>query len=403
MNQVRAGRRTGLLPNRGDPFSSEHLTCQAETVQSIQTIAILRQHYYRANNRSMKAKILSVIGARPQFIKAAPVSRALAAEQITEVLVHTGQHFDPNMSAVFFDELGLRVPDYTLGIHGGGQGAMTGRMIVALEEVMLSENPDAVLIYGDTNSTLAGAIAAAKVPIPIAHVEAGLRAFRSMPEETNRILADRVSRWLFCPTETAVKNLAKEAIAAGVKLVGDVMYDSALMMRELAVARSTVLDRLGLERGRYQLATTHRAENTDDAAALARVIAYLNKASAGAPVLLILHPRTREAAVQFGLSFGEIRVIDPVGYLDMLCLLDGCSTVLTDSGGLQKEAFFFHRPCVTLRDATEWPETVESGWNRLWTVEHYRTRREPIGFGDGHAAERIAEVLARESIVAAQA
>ncbi len=346
----------------------------------------------------MKAKILTVVGARPQFIKAAPVSRALADKQITEVLVHTGQHFDPNMSAVFFDELGLHAPNHTLGIHGGGHGAMTGRMIIALEEVMLCEKPDTVLIYGDTNSTLAGAIAAAKLQIPLAHVEAGLRAFQLIPEETNRILADRVSRWLFCPTETAVENLAKEAITVGVKLVGDVMYDSALMMRDVAVARSTILDRLGLERDRYQLATVHRAENTGDPAVLARVIAYLDKASADAPVLLVLHPRTREAVARFGLSFGGIRVIDPVGYLDMLSLLDRCSNVLTDSGGLQKEAFFFRRPCVTLRDANEWPETVKSGWNRLWTTESYEARREPVGFGDGHAAERIAEVLVRESI-----
>ncbi len=346
----------------------------------------------------MSTKILTIVGARPQFIKAAPVSRALAANGIAEVIVHTGQHFDPDMSSVFFEELGLRTPSYTLDIHGGGHGAMTGRMMIALEKVLIFEKANVVLIYGDTNSTLAGAIVAAKLQIPIAHVEAGLRAFRPIPEETNRIVADRVSQWLFCPTETAVENLAKEAITSGVTLVGDVMYDSALLMRNAAVAGSTILDRLEIKRDCYQLATVHRAENTCDAAALARVIDYLDAASADAPVLLVLHPRTRDAAARFGLSFGRVRVIQPIGYLDMLNLLDGCASVMTDSGGLQKEAYFFRKPCVTLRDATEWPETVEGGWNRLWTVGQYQTRREPTGFGDGKAAERIVEVLAREGI-----
>jgi UDP-GlcNAc3NAcA epimerase len=342
-------------------------------------------------------RVLTVVGARPQFIKAASVSRALAAIGMEECLVHTGQHFDLNMSAVFFEELQLRRPDHLLEINGGGHGAMTGRMIVALEQVMLAERPDIVLIYGDTNSTLAGAITAAKLQIPIAHVEAGLRAYRPIPEEVNRIVSDRVSDLLFCPTQTAVANLAREGIVAGVLLVGDVMYDSVLRLREVAARRSTVLGRLGLEHGGYRLATIHRAENTDDAEALARVVAYLDEASENKPVILPLHPRTRHAAERFGLSFGKARIVEPVGYLDMLQLLDGCLDVFTDSGGIQKEACFFRRPCVTLRDATEWPETVESGWNRLWTVADYRPRREPTGFGDGHASDQIAGTLARHA------
>ncbi len=340
-------------------------------------------------------KILTVVGARPQFIKAAATSAAIAARgDLIEVMVHTGQHFDDNMSRVFFEELELPVPAYTLGIHGGGHGAMTGRMIIALEEVMLHEKPDAVLIYGDTNSTLAGAIAAAKLDVPIGHVEAGLRSFRPMPEETNRIVADRVSRWLFCPTATAVDNLEREGIARGVHLVGDVMYDVALKMRERARARSRILQTLGLERRAFQLATLHRAENTDDKDALARALAYLGAAAARAPVVLLLHPRTRAAAAGFGLDFGPLRVADPVSYLDMLALLDACAGVLTDSGGLQKEAYFFRKPCVTLRDATEWVETIEGGWNRLWTQDDYAPRREIAAYGDGRAAERIAAVLA---------
>jgi UDP-GlcNAc3NAcA epimerase len=337
-------------------------------------------------------KIVTVLGARPQFIKAAPVGAALAARGIEEVLVHTGQHFDANMSAVFFDELGLRAPDHSLDIHGGGHGAMTGRMLVALEDVLLAEKPDAVLVYGDTNSTLAGALAAAKLQIPVAHVEAGLRSFRPMPEETNRILADRVSEWLFCPTATAVENLAREGMRDGVLLVGDVMYDGALAMRDRAKARDA-LRQLGLTPGRYRLATIHRAESTADAAALGRVIDYLVAAARAMPVLLVLHPRTRAAAEQFGLTFDQLRVIEPVGYLDMLCLLDGCADVLTDSGGLQKEAYFYSRPCITLRDVTEWPETVDGGWNRLWTHPDYLPRQDLAGFGDGHAAVRIAASL----------
>ena len=344
-----------------------------------------------------RRKILTVVGARPQFIKAAPVTRAItAAGELDEVMVHTGQHFGHDMSDVFFEELGIPQPAYVLGIHGGGHGAMTGRMMIALEEVVAAEKPHAVLIYGDTNSTLAGALVAAKLYLPIGHVEAGLRSFQPMPEETNRVLADRVSRWLFCPTSTATENLRREGIVTGVHQIGDVMYDVALMMRARAREKSTILSRLGMERGEFQLATLHRAENTDAADALARALEYLSKIAKNYSLVLPLHPRTRQAAKQYGLDFGSIVVVDPVGYLDMIALLDGCTRVLTDSGGLQKEAYFFRKPCITLRSATEWVETVEAGWNRLWTGPDYAPRKDITAYGDGAAAEKIVAVLATE-------
>ena len=344
-----------------------------------------------------RRKILSVVGARPQFIKAAPVSRAIAAAgELDEVMVHTGQHFDHGMSDIFFEELGIPTPAHVLGIHGGGHGAMTGRMMVALEEVVIAEKPHAVLIYGDTNSTLAGALVAAKLYLPIGHVEAGLRSFQPMPEETNRVLADRVSRWLFCPTSTAAENLRREGIVTGIHQIGDVMYDVAIMMRERAREKSRILLRLGLKPGEFQIATLHRAENTDSADALARAVEYLAKSTNEWPLVLPLHPRTRQAAKQYGLDFGSIAVIDPVGYLDMVALLDGCTRVLTDSGGLQKEAYFFRKPCITLRNATEWVETIEAGWNRLWTGPDYATRKEINVYGDGAAAEKIAAILDAE-------
>lgn len=340
---------------------------------------------------------MTIVGARPQFIKAAPVSRAMAKRgDLQEVLVHTGQHFDPEMSDVFFSELDMPAPHYTLGIHGGSHGAMTGRMMMALEELTFAEKPDAILIFGDTNSTLAGALAAAKLYVPIGHVEAGLRSFLPMPEEINRVVSDRVSRWLFCPTETAVGNLEREGISEGVHFIGDVMFDVALQMRDRGRSSSAVFQRMGLSAGEFQLATLHRAENTDDRDALARALAYLDEAARQSPLVLPLHPRTRDAASHFGLGFGAIRVIEPVGYLAMIALLDGCTRVLTDSGGLQKEAYFFRKPCVTLRESTEWTETIEAGWNRLWNGPDYAPRREIVAYGDGHAAERVAAVLADE-------
>jgi UDP-GlcNAc3NAcA epimerase len=344
------------------------------------------------------ARVLSVVGARPQFIKAAAVTRAIAAQsQLVEVMVHTGQHFDPEMSDIFFEELGIPAPSHHLGIHGGGHGEMTGRMLEALEPVMLEMRPATVIVYGDTNSTLAGALAAAKLHLPVAHVEAGLRSFnRRMPEETNRVLADHASELLFCPTEAAVANLAREGITDGVHWVGDVMFDATLFAAAAARARSTILDRLGLQPKKYAIATVHRAENTDDPAALARVFAYLAAEAERRVVVLPMHPRTRAALARNGISLGAVRGIAPLGYLDMHRLLQDAEIVFTDSGGLQKEAYFHRVPCVTLRNETEWVETVAHGWNRLWRAEGYGVRSDIADYGDGHAAQRIVELIAQQ-------
>ncbi|MBX6323223.1 MAG: UDP-N-acetylglucosamine 2-epimerase (non-hydrolyzing), partial [Rhodospirillaceae bacterium] len=342
-------------------------------------------------------KLLSVVGARPQFVKAAVLSRALAAGGgLREVMVHTGQHFDDEMSAVFFRELSIPAPAYELGVHGGGHGAMTGRMLAALEPVIEAEAPDLVLVYGDTNSTLAGALAAAKLHVPVAHVEAGLRSFnRRMPEEVNRVLTDHASDLLFCPTAAAVENLRREGIVGGVHWVGDVMYDAALFAGARARAESDIVTRLGLDDGGYALATVHRAENTDDEARLRRVVACLRAQVRERPVVLPLHPRTRQAAERFGIDLDGLLVCPPLGYLDMARLLQGAALVLTDSGGLQKEAYFHRVPCVTLRDETEWVETVECGWNRLWTEPAYKPRRPIDDYGDGRAGEAVVAALRR--------
>lgn len=316
-------------------------------------------------------KIVTVVGARPQFIKAAAVSRAIRndyAEQIEEVLVHTGQHYDDNMSKVFFEELDIPHPKYNLEISGGQHGAMTGRMLEAVENVLLQEKPDWLLIYGDTNSTLAGALAAAKLHIPVAHVEAGLRSFNMrMPEEINRILADRVSSLLFCPTENAVNNLKAEGISKGVHNVGDVMYDVALFYRDRARQQSTIMQTLGLTPGGFTLATCHRAENTDDPNRLGEILSALAEVAGQLPVVLPLHPRTRKLIGENGLShhLAPLIVTDPLPFLDMVALEQAARIILTDSGGVQKEAFFYGVPCITMRDETEWVETVDLGWNRL--------------------------------------
>ncbi|MGE0653643.1 MAG: non-hydrolyzing UDP-N-acetylglucosamine 2-epimerase [Alphaproteobacteria bacterium] len=343
----------------------------------------------------MPLTILSVVGARPQFIKAAAVSRAIRArDDMTEILVHTGQHFDEAMSDIFFGELAIPPPAHHFAIHGGPHGQMTGRMLEAVEAVLGETRPDWVLIYGDTNSTLAGALAAAKLHIPIAHVEAGLRSFnRRMPEEINRVLADHVSQLLLCPTGAAVTNLKAEGITRGVHHVGDVMYDAALHALEKGPARSTVLAALGLAVKGYSLATVHRAENTDDPAQFAAVVAYLKRLASDRPVILPLHPRTRDAAAREGLDLAPIRAIEPVGYFDMMQLLANAADVYTDSGGLQKEAYFVRTPCVTLRAETEWVETVEAGWNRLWSVPLYLPRREIADYGQGDTADRILGLL----------
>jgi UDP-GlcNAc3NAcA epimerase len=341
---------------------------------------------------------MTVVGARPQFVKAAVVSRAIRHRAgVCEVLVHTGQHFDADMAQRFFDELGVPEPVHHLGVHGGSHADMTGRMLVALDEIARNDRPDAVVVYGDTNSTLAAALWAAKLAIPVAHVEAGLRSFRrAMPEEINRVVVDHVSDLLFCPTATAQENLFAEGIRAGVHLVGDVMYDAALD----AMARAKnlrVRESLGVEGIPYALATVHRAENTDNRDALASIVEYLDDRAVEMPVVLPMHPRTKMALDRHGLSFQRVAVCPPVGHLEMASLLLGAHLVLTDSGGLQKEAYFFRVPCVTLRDETEWVETVDAGWNRLWrSPDVDRERSEIDDYGDGRAGERIVDILVND-------
>lgn len=339
-------------------------------------------------------RFVSVVGARPQFVKAFPLSKAVAESGcLTEIMIHTGQHFDANMSQIFFRELAIAPPAYHFDIHGGQHGEMTGRMLATIESVLVKEAPDAVLVYGDTNSTLAGALAAAKLGIPVVHVEAGLRSYnRAMPEEINRVTADHLSTLLLCPTATAVGNLAREGIRDGVHNVGDLMYDATLLATELAAQHATVLKHMKLEPKRYGVATVHRAENTDTPAQLSRIAHYLSEQAHTQPIVLPLHPRTRAAAG--GIDFGKnVRLVEPLGYLDMCQLVRGANVVFTDSGGLQKEAYFHRVPCVTLRGETEWVETVNNGWNRLWTVADYKPRREIAEYGDGHAAQKIVGLL----------
>lgn len=335
-------------------------------------------------------KVITVVGARPQFIKAAVLSRVFRSEEysdlVSEVIVHTGQHYDDNMSEVFFREMRIPEPDVNLGVNGGTHGSMTAEMLKGIEAEILARKPDLVLVYGDTNSTLAGALAASKLHVPVAHVEAGLRSFdKRMPEEQNRILTDHLSDRLYCPTETAVRNLEREGIRSYVSgsgaavpvpptsgrprvvRTGDVMYDASLFYRSLAAQRSPgkrALARLGLSKP-FRLLTLHRAENTDDPARLRAIFGALNEVIE-MPIVFPVHPRTRKVLEREGIALAaHIRAVDPVGYFDMLELEEGCERIVTDSGGVQKEALFFGKPCVTLRDSTEWVETVECGWNRL--------------------------------------
>ena len=340
-------------------------------------------------------RLLTVVGARPQLVKAAAISRAVAArDDIEEILVHTGQHFDAAMSQVFFDELGIAPPRVNLDIHGGNHGAMTGRMLAGIEEVILAEDPDIMLVPGDTNSTLAGALAAAKLHVPVAHLEAGLRSFnRAMPEEVNRVLTDHVSALLFCPTETAIANLQDEGIVDGVHDIGDVMYDATLFAAAQA-QRSSVLQRLGLEERRYAVATVHRAESTDTRENLAAVLSYLQERARDCRLVLPLHPRTRQQIARWELDLGPLLACEPVGYLDMHRLLQSAAAVYTDSGGVQKEAYFHRVPCVTLRSETEWVETVAAGWNRLWRGPDYAMpRRDIAAYGDGRAADKALDLI----------
>lgn len=308
-------------------------------------------------------KILTILGARPQFIKAGSISREIAKQNnIQEVIVHTGQHYDANMSDIFFEEMKIPKPNYFLGIGGKSHGAMTGQMIEKIEEVALKERPDWILVYGDTNSTLAGAIVASKLHIKLAHIEAGLRSFNmKMPEEVNRILTDRVSQILFCPTDVAIQNLKNEGYEnLDCKIIksGDVMQDGAMFYKDLSVKPDCQLN------DKYVLSTIHRAENTDDINRLTSIIEALNEINKTTQVILPLHPRTKNIIKENGINI-DFTIIEPVGYLEMIWLIDNCDLIMTDSGGLQKEAFFFAKPCITLRDETEWIELVNNGVNSL--------------------------------------
>lgn len=352
-------------------------------------------------------KIVTIVGARPQFIKAAPVSRQVRKNH-SEYLVHTGQHYDDNMSRLFFDELGIPVPDINLEIGSGPHAKQTGEMMVRIEEVLLEQKPDMVMVYGDTNSTLAGAIAAAKLNLPVAHVEAGLRSFnRHMPEEINRILTDKISNLLFCPTVTAVKHLEAEGITEGVHLTGDVMLDAALHFGRLAEEKESVLQKLGIKPKDYVLATCHRPQNTDVKEILEAIVEAFMES--GETVIFPVHPRTVGFLKKFNLmerisGQDKLRLIEPVGYLEMIQLEKNAKKILTDSGGVQKEAYFYQVPCITMRPETEWTETVEDGWNVLvgsdkekildalanFSPDHAQNNH----YGDGTASQKIAQLLA---------
>ena len=352
-------------------------------------------------------KIVTVVGARPQFIKASVVSKALDAKGISQVLVHTGQHFDKNMSDVFFNELEMQPPLYNLCIGGGSHGENTGRMIEAIEGVLITEQPDWVLVYGDTDSTLAGTLAAIKLHIPVAHIEAGLRSFnRNMPEELNRILTDHASSLLFAPTTTAIEHLGNEGISASQALnVGDVMYDAALYYGDKAENQSSILDDLEILPQCYILATIHRAENTDIKNRLRTIIesfSLMNKI-----IVLPLHPRTKEKLISMDIKLSDnIKLVPPLGYLDMVMIEKNAQLIVTDSGGVQKEAFFYQVPCVTLRDETEWGELVDAGWNKIISpnLEPQEIAKETLSaintigsdiqpYGDGMAATKIVDIL----------
>lgn len=358
-------------------------------------------------------KVLTVVGNRPQFVKAAAVSSRLR-ERATEVSIHTGQHYDRELSAVFFEELGLPPPAHELGVGSGSHAVQTGETMARLEPLVEAERPGAVLVYGDTNATLAAALVAAKLLVPLVHVEAGMRSFdRRMPEEVNRVAADRLAGLLLCSTEAAVANLRREGLGEGARLVGDTMADVALRFGPIAARRSRALERFGLQPGGYLLATAHRAGNVDDPAALARLVELLRGAAErDGPLVFPVHPRTRVRLVRAGFlptleRAAGVRLCEPLGYLDFACLTRGARAVLTDSGGLQKEAYLAGTPCVTLREETEWVETVESGWNRLAGLDADRAlaalaeleqrrrggRPDPSLYGDGEAGRRVVDEL----------
>ncbi len=347
-------------------------------------------------------KIISVVGARPEFIQATPVSRALRKHH-REILVHTGQHYDYKMSQTFFDELGIPAPDHNLEVGSGSHAGQTAEILVRFEEIVLKEQPALVIVRGDTNSTLAGALVASKLHIPTVHIEAGERSFdRRMPEEINRLVADQLSSAYFCVSQTAVRQLASEGITKNVFWVGDVMLDANLANRPLARKKSTVLSDFGLAPASYSLVTVHRAANTDDPARLTNIVRALSRV--GETVVFPVHPRTRGALAKLDEQFGDnVRLIEPVGYYDMMVLEENARLIATDSGGVQREAYFMQKPCLTLRDETEWTETVTAGWNKLvgvdvelivheWNSFAPPPAQPPI-FGDGTAGEKIAEIL----------
>jgi UDP-GlcNAc3NAcA epimerase len=354
-------------------------------------------------------KIISVVGARPQFIKAVLVSRELRKNH-KEVLVHTGQHYDVELSKIFFDELGIPEPDYNLGVGSDTHARQTAKMMIAIEDTLIAEKPDLALVYGDTNSTLAGALAAVKLHTPVAHVEAGPRMFdKNIPEEINRVLTDHISSLLFAPTQIAVDNLKREGIIEGVCLTGDVMLDSFLHFSKIAEKKSKILQQLRLSKGKYMFATVHRARNTDDRANLSNIVeAFLGTQE---KIVFPVHPRTRKMLKRFGLldrsltTNHQLLLIDPIGYLDSIVLTRNARKILTDSGGLQKEAYFSKIPCITLDEITGWPETVEDGWNTVVASDRERIT-EAIGqsepqreqrnvFGDGKAAEKTVNIISR--------
>lgn len=349
-------------------------------------------------------KICSVVGARPQFIKAASVSRALSERGINEILVHTGQHYDANLSDNLFKELDVPAPRYHLGVGSGTHAAQTGTMLPAIEECLEREGPRAVLVYGDTNTTLAGALAAAKINIPVAHVEAGVRSFnRTMPEEINRVVVDHISSSLFCPSDVAVSNLAREGIKAGVFQIGDVMLDVLQSNLREAEVDMSLLDELDLERNGFVVMTIHRAANTDSEERLRSIINGLQDVAATLPVVFPVHPRTRQCLSKYGIDAPSLRLLNPLSYLSMLSLQAHARVVVTDSGGMQKEAYWLRTPCITVRDETEWVETVRSGWNCLVSANAKEIARQVLTasapsdyrdlYGDGRAGQHLADAL----------
>jgi UDP-GlcNAc3NAcA epimerase len=352
-------------------------------------------------------KIASIVGARPQFVKIAPLCREFKRHKfIKHIIVHTDQHYDYNMSKAFFDDLGIPNPNYHLEVGAGTHGYQTGEIIKRVEDVLVKDKPDLAVVYGDTNSTLGGALAATKIHIPIAHVEAGLRSFnKKMPEEINRVLVDHISDVLFCPTETAIRNLNHEGVSNGIHFVGDIMYDSLLYNERLAKKNSYMLEKLCLKPKDYALVTVHRAENADNPDRLRAIFDALQKiAQEGIPVIIPLHPRTRKQLELSGVPVGRLQIIEPVQYLDMLLLESRAKIVITDSGGVQKEAFFFHVPCITLRRETEWVETVRAGWNILVDTDEKKialfacafpmpSHHGKNAFGDGRVAEKVVNVF----------